>query len=176
MFKKNTYTGFDINWDKIPDDNTTKRNLKFLYDNITPMSKNMTYVINGVPIVFDKKDSDIAVTLSGGADSSMLLYLLCTIIRTQALKTRIHCITLLRFTEDRIYLEDVVTGVIKYIRDKFPDIEIIDVYQEVTWYCPKLRNGQMLAIPLSDDPEPDCIYFAKDISRNCEIVDYNQAW
>jgi hypothetical protein len=125
MFKKNTYTGFDINWDKIPDDNTTKRNLKFVYDNISPMSKKMTYVINGVPIIFDKKDTDIAMTLSGGADSTMLLYLLCTIIRSQALKTRIHCMTLLRFTEDRMYLEDVVTGVIKYIKDKFPDIEII---------------------------------------------------
>jgi hypothetical protein len=125
MFKKNTYTGFDVNWDKIPDDNVTKKNLKFLYENITPMSKNMTYVINGVPIIFDKKDKDIAITLSGGADSTMLLYLLCTIIRSQALKTRIHCMTLLRFTEDRMYLEDVVTGVINYIKEKFPDIEII---------------------------------------------------
>ena len=125
MFKKNTYTGFNVNWDKIPDDNVTKKNLKFLYENITPMSKNMTYVINGVPIIFDKQDKDIAITLSGGADSTMLLYLLCTIIRTQALKTRIHCMTLLRFTEDRMYLEDVVTGVINYIKEKFPDIEII---------------------------------------------------
>jgi hypothetical protein len=29
---------------------------------------------------------------------------------------------------------------------------------------------------LSDDPEPDCVYFVKDVSRNCEIVDYNKAW
>jgi len=125
MFKKNTYTGFEVNWDKIPDDNTTKRNLKFLHENITPMSKNMSYVINGVPIVFDNKVTDVAMTLSGGADSTMLLYLLCTIIKTQALKTRIHCITLLRFTEDRIYLEDLVTGVIKCIKEKFPSIEIV---------------------------------------------------
>jgi len=61
-------------------------------------------------------------------------------------------------------------------RPSFPDIEIVDVYQEVTWYCPKLRNGQMLAIPLTDDPEPDCVYFAKDVSRNCEVVNYQKAW
>jgi hypothetical protein len=85
----------------------------------------MAHVINGVPIIFDKRNKDISVTLSGGADSTMLLYLLCTIIRSLAIKTRIHCITLLRFTEDRIYLEDVVEDVVSYMRAKFPDIEIL---------------------------------------------------
>jgi hypothetical protein len=61
-------------------------------------------------------------------------------------------------------------------RPSFPDIEIIDVYHEVAWYAPKLKNGQMLAVPITDGPEPDCVYFVKDISRNCEIVDYNKAW
>lgn len=58
----------------------------------------------------------------------------------------------------------------------FADIEILDVYHEVTWYCPKLKNGQMLAVPLTDDPEPECVFFVKDISRNCEVVDYSKAW
>lgn len=61
-------------------------------------------------------------------------------------------------------------------RPSFLDIEIIDVYHEVTWYSPKLKNGQMLCVPLSDDSEPKCVYFVKDISRNCEIVDYNKAF
>jgi len=61
-------------------------------------------------------------------------------------------------------------------RPSFLDIEIVDVYQEVTWYSPKLKNGQMLCVPLSDDPEPECVYFVKDISRNCEVVDYQKAW
>ncbi len=61
-------------------------------------------------------------------------------------------------------------------RPSFPDIEILDVYHEVNWYAPKLKNGQMLAVPLNDDAEPDCVYFVKDVSRNCEIVDYNKAW
>jgi hypothetical protein len=61
-------------------------------------------------------------------------------------------------------------------RPSFLDIEILDVYHEVTWYSPKLKNGQMLAVPLTDDPEPECVYFVKDISRNCEVVDYTKAW
>lgn len=61
-------------------------------------------------------------------------------------------------------------------RPSFPDIEILDVYHDVTWYAPKLKNGQMLAVPVSNEPQPPCVYFVKDISRNCEIVDYNKAW
>lgn len=61
-------------------------------------------------------------------------------------------------------------------RPSFLDIEIVDVYHEVSWYAPKLKNGQMLCVPLNDDENPECIYFVKDISRNCEIVDYNKAW
>ena len=58
----------------------------------------------------------------------------------------------------------------------FLDIEIVDVYHDVAWYSPKLKNGQMLAVPLNDDSKPECVYFVKDISRNCEIVDYSKAW
>lgn len=61
-------------------------------------------------------------------------------------------------------------------RPSFPKIDIVDVYHEVTWYSPKLKNGQMLCVPIDDEPEPQCVYFVKDVSRNCEIVDYNKAW
>ena len=61
-------------------------------------------------------------------------------------------------------------------RPSFLDVEIIDVYHEVTWYAPKLKNGQMLTVPVSDDHNPECVYFVKDISRTCEIVNYNLAW
>lgn len=61
-------------------------------------------------------------------------------------------------------------------RPSFPGIEIVDVYHEVTWYAPKLRNGQMLAVPIGHNEKPDCVYFVKDVSRNCEVVDYNKAW
>jgi len=58
----------------------------------------------------------------------------------------------------------------------FHDIEIVDVYQDVSWYAPKLKNGQMLCVPLNDSDKPLCVYFVKDISRNCELVDYNKAF
>jgi hypothetical protein len=58
----------------------------------------------------------------------------------------------------------------------FEPIEILDIYPDVTWYAPRLRNGQFLAVPIDQGEKPRCIYFVKDISRNCEIVDYSQAY
>lgn len=58
----------------------------------------------------------------------------------------------------------------------FEPIEILDIYPDVTWYAPRLRNGQFLAVPIDQGERPRCIYFVKDISRNCEIVDYSQAY
>ena len=58
----------------------------------------------------------------------------------------------------------------------FQPIEIIDIWNDVTWYAPRLRNGQFLCVPIEDGPKPKCIYFVKEISRNCEIVDYRSAW
>lgn len=62
-------------------------------------------------------------------------------------------------------------------RPSFRDIEIIDVFNEVAWYAPKLKNGQMLAVPLTDEDKPPCVYFVGPaISRNCEVVNYEKAW
>ena len=61
-------------------------------------------------------------------------------------------------------------------KPSFEAIEILDVYSEVTWYAPKLKNGQFLAVPLDDSDKPKCIYIAKNVSRNCEVIDYNKLW
>lgn len=61
-------------------------------------------------------------------------------------------------------------------RPSFLDIEIIDIYNDVTWYAPRLRNGQFLCVPIDDGKKPRCLYFVKEISRNSEIVDFSQAF
>jgi hypothetical protein len=61
-------------------------------------------------------------------------------------------------------------------RPNFLDIEIVDVYHDVTWYAPRLRNGQFLCVPIEETSKPRCIYFVKEVSKNCEVVDYSQAF
>ena len=58
----------------------------------------------------------------------------------------------------------------------FLPIEIVDIYSDVTWYAPRLRNGQFLCVPIEDGPKPRCVYFVKEVSRNCEVVDYAQVF
>ena len=59
---------------------------------------------------------------------------------------------------------------------EWPKIDIVNVYSEVKWYFPKIKSGQMLAVPLQNGPRPACAYFVKDISRQCEQVDYGSVW
>lgn len=57
-------------------------------------------------------------------------------------------------------------------RMEFGEIKIINFYNDVKWYFPKAKNGQLLAIPIEDGDKPTCAYFIKDISRQSEIIDF----
>jgi len=61
-------------------------------------------------------------------------------------------------------------------RPKFETIEIVDIYQDVKWYFPKLKSGQLLAVPIEQEENPMCVFFVKEIGRASEVVDFNRAW
>ena len=61
-------------------------------------------------------------------------------------------------------------------RPEFQPVEIVDIYQDVKWYFPKLKPGQLLAVPLTEGDNPMCAYFIKDISRQSEVVNYGKVW
>jgi hypothetical protein len=65
---------------------------------------------------------------------------------------------------------------ISSFRPEFLDIDIIDIYQDVKWYFPKMRSGQLLCTPLHSGSEPLCVYFVKEVSRQSELIDYTKAW
>ena len=62
------------------------------------------------------------------------------------------------------------------VKPDFYPIDVVDIYTEVKWYFPKIKSGQMLAVPLENKSNPVCAYFVKDISRQCEQVDYGSVW
>lgn len=45
------------------------------------------------------------------------------------------------------------------------EINIINVYADVKWYFPKLKNGNVLVVPLDDSPTPDCALFVKEFNK-----------
>ncbi len=55
----------------------------------------------------------------------------------------------------------------------FGDIKITNFYNDVKWYFPKTRNGQLLSVPITTGDKPLCAYFIKDISRQCEVIEYS---
>ena len=57
---------------------------------------------------------------------------------------------------------------------EFGTIEIVNFYNDVKWYFPKMKNGQLLSVPIKDGHNPLCAYFVKDISRQCEIIDFGK--
>ena len=59
-------------------------------------------------------------------------------------------------------------------KPEFGEVKVINYYNDVKWYFPKMKNGQLLSVPLSEGHNPQCAYFVKDISRQMELIDYGQ--
>ena len=59
-------------------------------------------------------------------------------------------------------------------RVEFKKIEIVNFYNDVKWYFPKMKNGQLLAVPLGKEPKPLCSYFVKEVSRQSELIDLSK--
>ena len=58
-------------------------------------------------------------------------------------------------------------------KSEFAEINILNFYTDVKWYFPKMKNGQLLSVPISEGKKPLCAYFVKDISRQCELIEYS---
>jgi len=56
----------------------------------------------------------------------------------------------------------------------YGDIKITNFYNDVKWYFPKMRNGQLLSVPITEGDNPLCAFFVKDVSRQSELIDYSK--
>lgn len=127
MFKKNTGIGFDFKWDRLDDNNYFKQVVTHIYDRAGIYTGNAV-VINGLPVFFNKIQKAIGISFSGGADSTMLLYLLCRIIQEFDLDTKIVAYTIIRSWEKKTRTDEAAENVLNYFREKFPKIKIIQEF------------------------------------------------
>ena len=58
-------------------------------------------------------------------------------------------------------------------KTEFAEIKIVNFYTDVKWYFPKMKNGQLLSVPITEGDKPLCAFFVKDISRQCEVIEYS---
>jgi len=63
---------------------------------------------------------------------------------------------------------------LKSFKTEFGPINIVNFYTDVKWYFPKMKNGQLLSVPITEGKNPLCAFFVKDISRQCEVIEYSQ--
>ena len=61
---------------------------------------------------------------------------------------------------------------LKSFKTDFAEVKITNFYTDVKWYFPKMKNGQLLTVPITDGPKPLSAFFVKDISRQCEVIEY----
>jgi hypothetical protein len=59
---------------------------------------------------------------------------------------------------------------VKGFKPEYMPIKILNIFQDVRWYFPKMKNGQFLTVPLHDEKNPPCVYFVKEVSRQSEIL------
>jgi hypothetical protein len=60
---------------------------------------------------------------------------------------------------------------IKGYMPHFLKLEIINVWPDIKWYFPKLKNGHLLTVPLEDGTNPICAYFLKESGKLTDNLD-----
>jgi hypothetical protein len=59
---------------------------------------------------------------------------------------------------------------IKGFRAEYMPIEIVNIYNDVKWYFPKMKNGQLLTVPITEGVNPPCAFFVKEVTRQSEVL------
>ena len=70
--------------------------------------------------------------------------------------------------------EAFIFNPLKSYKADYAEVKILNFYSDVKWYFPKMKNGQLLSVPLREGSNPPCVYFVKDISRQMETIDYGK--
>lgn len=154
--------------EKIPE--FVDEKLRFaVLDNADPTNPDYFYI----PLIFlESFNSPAAVLQIGKYKISMPLDWKMVIGEAEQGELHVMPITSLNDRGFDAFLFNPLTGGIP----EFGQIDIVDIYTEVKWYFPKIKSGQLLAVPLTDGKNPQCAYFVKDISRQCEQLDYGQCF
>jgi hypothetical protein len=126
-----------------------------------------------VPLIFLESFTGPAVVLKVGPHEITMPLDWCTVVGdAEGLEMEVLPLTSLN---DRGFKTFCFNPLSSY-RPEFLDIDIIDVYQDVKWYFPKMKPGQLLCTPLHEGEKPLCAYFVKEVSRQSELISYTQAW
>jgi hypothetical protein len=151
----------------LPDKLTDEVHFSIL-DNSDPKSPDFFFV----PLIFVESFSAPAIVMEINGSEIMMPVDWCMAVGDSQTGNDLEILPLTSIN-DRGFEAFLFNPLSSYKID-FADIKITNFYNDVKWYFPKMRNGQLLSVPITDGDKPLCAYFVKDISRQCEVIEYSQ--
>lgn len=156
-------TSFDLS--KLPDD--IDDDIRFsVLDNNDPNNPDFFFM----PLIFLESFNSPAMVLNiGGFEVTMPIDWSIAVGDSQC-GTEVEVLPLTSLN-DRGF-EAFIFNPLSSFRHEYAPIEIVNVYSDVKWFFPKMKNNQLLSVPLYEGEKPHCAFFTKDINRQSEIIDY----
>jgi hypothetical protein len=152
---------FSLN--NLPDE--VDENTRFaVLDNSTPSDPDFFFM----PLIFLESFNAPAMVLRIGDDEIAMPIDWCIAVGDSTSACDIEILPLTSLN-DRGF-EALCFNPLSSFRVEFKKIEIVNFYNDVKWYFPKMKNGQLLATPTHGGEKPNCAYFVKEISKQNEII------
>lgn len=156
-----------FNLNRLPDEVDDKMRFGVL-DNSDPLDPDFLFV----PLIFLESFNSPAVVLNiNGYELTMPLDW-CIAVGCKESGSDLEVLPLTSLNERGF--EAFLFNPLESFKAEFGTIEIINFYNDVKWFFPKMKNGQLLGVPIKDGTNPLCAYFVKDISKKCEIIDFGK--
>ena len=146
---------------------TIEDDIRFsVLDNSDPKNPDFFFV----PLIFLESFSAPAMLLDIGGREVMMPLDWCIAVGDSQSGNDLEVLPLTSLN-DRGF-EAFLFNPLKSFKTDFAEIKILNFYSDVKWYFPKMKNGQLLSVPITTGKNPLCAFFVKDISRQCEIIEY----
>jgi hypothetical protein len=152
---------FDLN--DLPEE--LEEDLRFsVLDNSSPSDADFYFM----PLIFLESFNSPAIVLNVGGHEIQMPLDWCMVVGDKECGLDPEVLPLTSINERGF--DAFVFNPVGGFRAEYMPIEIVNIFQDVKWYFPKMKNGQILTVPLTDGENPPCAYFVKEVSRQSEVL------
>jgi hypothetical protein len=154
-------TAFDLN--DLPEEVDEDTRFSVL-DNSNPADPDFFFM----PLIFLESFNSPAILLSIGGHEVQMPLDWCMVVADKDCGLDPEVLPLTSINERGF--DALIFNPIKGFKADYLPVEIINIYQDVRWYFPKMKNGQILTVPLAEGVNPPCAFFVKEVSRQSEVL------
>jgi hypothetical protein len=121
-----------------------------------------------MPLIFLESFNSPAIILNIGGNTVQMPLDWCMIVADKESGLDPEVLPLTSINERGF--DALIFNPIRGFKIEYMSIEISNIFQDVRWYFPKMKNGQFLTVPLNDEENPPCVFFVKEVSRQSEVL------